>query len=70
MQASHYSRETFVQVSHNIRANFNQLYFSQLSLEMVLFVRIFVALRIVCEGLGTGSPRANEICDDLVVVLR
>ena len=38
MRASHYSRETFVQVSHNVRANFNQLYFSQLSLEIVAYL--------------------------------
>ena len=32
------SRETFVRVSHDVHANFNQFYFSQLSLEMVLFM--------------------------------
>ena len=30
--------ETFVRVSHDFRANFSQFYFSQLSLEMVLFM--------------------------------
>ena len=38
VRASHDSRETFVRVSHDVRANFNQFYFSQLSLEMVLFM--------------------------------
>ena len=38
MQASHDSRETFVRVSYDVRANFIQFYFSQLSLEMVLFM--------------------------------
>ena len=37
VRASHDSPETFVRVSHDVRANFNQFYFSQLSLEMVLF---------------------------------
>ena len=59
VQASHDSRETFVRVSRDCRANFNQFYFSQLSLEMVLFMshicRIVqiaeTSLRCVCEGL-------------------
>ena len=63
MQVSHDSRETFARVSHNSRVNFNQLYVSQLSLEMVLFMsHIFcivqiakTSLRCVCEGLATGS---------------
>ena len=38
MRASHNSRETFVQVSHDVQANFNLFYFSQLSLEIVLFM--------------------------------
>ena len=38
MRASHDSRETFVRVSHDVRANFDQFYLSQLSLEMVLFM--------------------------------
>ena len=59
VRASHDSRETFVRVSHDVRANFNQFYFSQLSLEMVLFMshicRIVqiaeTSLRCVCERL-------------------
>ena len=38
MRASHDSCETFVRASHDIRANFDQFYFSQLSLEMILFM--------------------------------
>ena len=38
VRASHDSRETFVRVSHDFRASFNQFYFSQLGLEMVLFM--------------------------------
>ena len=38
VRASHDSRETFVRVSHDVRVNFNQFYFSQLSLEKVLFM--------------------------------
>ena len=64
------SREIFVRVSHDVRANFDQFYFSQLSLEMVLFMshicRIVqiaeTSLRCVCErlrrvgdGFATGS---------------
>ena len=32
------SLTTFLQVSHDVRANLDQFYFSQLSLEMVLFM--------------------------------
>ena len=59
VRASHDSRETFVRVSNDSRAIFNQFYFSQLSLEMVLFmshicriVQMQIAktsLRCVCE---------------------
>ena len=70
VRAPHDSRETFVRMSHDVRANFNQFYFSQLSLEMVLFMshicRIVQiaesSLRCVCErlrrvgdGFATGS---------------
>ena len=63
MQASHDSRETFVRVSHDVRANFNQFYFSQFSLEMVLFMsHICRSRKLPCdvfanvsEGLATGS---------------
>ena len=62
-RVSHDSREIFVRASHdsrdNVRANFNQLYFSQLSLEMVLFMSHIclivqiaeTSLRCVCERL-------------------
>ena len=67
---SHDSRETFARVSHDVHANFDQLYLSQLSLEMVLFMshicRIVqiaeTSLRCVCvrlqrvgDRLATGS---------------
>ena len=60
LRASHNSRETFVRASHDSRANFDQFYFSQLSLKMVLFMshicRIVqiaeTSLRCVCERLG------------------
>ena len=66
VRASHDSHEKFVRVSHDVRANFNQFYFSQLSLERVLLSRIFVALcrsrkvpcdvfANVCDRLATGS---------------
>ena len=83
MRASHDSRETFARVSHDVRANFDQFYLSQLSLEMVLFMshKLFVALcrsrklpcdvfANVCEGLATGWRRVCNICDDLATVLR
>ena len=60
--ASHNSRETFVRVSHDSRANFNQFYFSQLSIEIVLFMSHICRIvhlpcdvfANVCEGLATG----------------
>ena len=62
VRACHDSRETFVRVSRDVRANFNQFYFSQLSLEMVLFmlyicriVHIADVFANVCEGLSTVS---------------
>ena len=59
VRASYDSRETFVRMSHDVRANFNQFYFSQLSLEVVLFMshicRIVkiaeTSLRCFCERL-------------------
>ena len=59
MRASHDSRGTFAQVSHDVRANFDQFYLSQLCIEMVLFMlhicRIVqiaeTSLRCVCESL-------------------
>ena len=64
MRASHDSRETFARMSNDVRANFDQFYLLQLSLEMVLFMlhicRIVqiteTSLRCVCERL----PRVGE----------
>ena len=79
VRASHDSRETFVRVSHNICANFIQFYFSQLSLEMVLFMshicRIVqiaeTSLGCVCErlrrvgdGFATYAMTWRRFCDD------
>ena len=66
VRASHDSQETFVRASHDSRANFDQFYFSQLSLEMILFMaHICRIVQIaeapcdvfsnVCEGFATGS---------------
>ena len=46
-----------MQVSHNVRANFNQLYFSQIKSRNSL---IYVALRIVCEGFARGWRRVRH----------
>ena len=81
MRVSHDSRETFARVSHDVRANFDQFYLSQLSLEIVLFMlQIFALCRSqklpcdvfgnVCEGLATGWRQVRDICDDLAMVLR
>ena len=79
MRVSHDSRETFVRVSHDVRANFNQFYFSQLSLKMVLFMShicciVHVAetsLRCVCkrlrrvgDGFTTYAMTWRRICND------
>ena len=86
---SHDSRETFVRasqdfksfarVSHDVRANFSQFYFSQLGLEMVLFMSHIChivqiaknSLRYVCERLGrvcdgfvTYAMTWRQFCDD------
>ena len=70
VRSSHDDSETFMRVSHDVRANFNQFYFSQLSLEMVLFMSricrivqiaetslrcVCEPLKSVCDGLATGS---------------
>ena len=65
MRVSHDSRETFARVSHDVLANFDQLYLSQLSLEMVLFMshicRIVqiaeTSLQCVCECLRWVGDR-------------
>ena len=49
VRASHDSRETFVRGSHDVRANFNQFYFSQLSLEMVLFMSYICRIVLIAE---------------------
>ena len=72
MQASHDSREAFVRVSHDVRANFNQFYFSQLSLKMVLFTshicRIVqiaeTSLRRVGDGFATYATTWRRFCED------
>ena len=73
------SRETFARVSHDVRANFDQFYLSQLSLEMVLFMshicRIVqiaeTSLRCVCErlrrvgdGFATYAMTWRRFCDN------
>ena len=77
VRASHDSCETFVRVSHDVIVNFNQFYFSQLSLEIVLFishicriVQIAETSLRCCEGLATCLRRVHDICDDLATVLR
>ena len=78
VRASHDSRETFVRVSHDVRVNFNQFYFSQLSLETVLFmlhicriVQISETSFCVCEhlrrvgdGFATYAMMWRRFCDD------
>ena len=79
VQASHDSRETFVRVSHDVRVKFNQFYFSQLSLEMVLFMLHIChivqiaesSLQCVCErlrrigdGFATYVMTWQRFCDD------
>ena len=59
MHASHDSRETFVLVSHDVRANFDQLYFSQLSLEMVLF------MSYICRIVQIGETSLLCVCERL-----
>ena len=74
MRASHDSRETLARVSHNVRANFDQFYLSQLSLEMVLFMlhradcRNFLAMCL--RTYAKGWRRVRNICNDLATVLR
>ena len=79
MRASRDSRETFARVSHDIRANFDQFYLSQLSLEKVLFMShlcriVQIAetfLRCVCErlrrvgdGFATYAMTWRQFCDN------
>ena len=79
MRASRDGSETFAPVSHDVRANFDQYYVSQLSLEMVLFIshicRIVqiaeTSLRCVCErlrrvrdGFATYAMTWRRFCDN------
>ena len=79
MRASHDSHETFARVSHDVRANFDQFYLSQFSLEMVLFMShicriVQIAetfLRCVCEhlrrvgdGFATYAMTWRRFCDN------
>ena len=72
-------RETFARVSHDVRANFDEFYLSQFSLEMVLFMshtcRIVqiaeTSLRCVCErlrragdGFVTYAMTWRRFCDN------
>ena len=67
-----------MRVSHDVRANFNQFYFSQLSLEQVLFMSHICRIvqfpcdvfANVCDRLATGLRRVRYICDDLATLLR
>ena len=62
VRASHDSRETFARVAHDVRANFDQFYLSQFSLEMVLFMSHIC--RIVQIAAAKGWRRVRDICDD------
>ena len=79
VQASHDSRKTFVRVFHDVRANFNQFYFSQLCLEIFLFMSHIchivqiaeTSLRCVCQslrwvgdGFATYAMTWRWFCDD------
>ena len=79
MRASHDSRETFARVSHDVCANFDQFYSSQISLGMILFMwhicRIVQiaenSLRCVCErlrrvgdGFATYAMNWRRFCDN------
>ena len=64
VRASHDSRETFVRVSHDVSANFNQFYFSQLSLEMVLFMsHICCIVQIAKSSLRCVCKRLRRVSD-------
>ena len=69
MRASHDSRETFVRVSHDVCANFNQFYFSQLSLVQLIVQIAESSLRCVCERLRRVGDEFTTyawrwFCDD------
>ena len=64
MRASHDSRETFARVSHDVRANFDQFYLSQLSLEMVLFMsHICRIVQIAETSLRTSAKGWRRVHD-------
>ena len=73
------NRGIFVRVSYNVRANFNQFYFSELSLKMVLFMShicrivqvaetslrcVYERLRRVGDGFATYAMTWRRFCDD------
>ena len=63
VRASH-SRETFVWVSHDVRANFDQFYLSQLSLEMVLFMSHICRIVQIAElSFGCICKRLRRVGD-------
>ena len=79
VRPSHDSRETFARVSHDSRANINQFYVSQFSLEMVLFMShcadrgnfLPMCLRTsakswgrVCDGFATYAMTWRRFCDE------
>ena len=67
VRASHDSRETFVRMSHDVRANLNQFYFSQISLEMVLFMsHICRIVQIAETSLQCNCERLRRVGDGFV----
>ena len=71
MRASHDSRETFARVSHDVRANFDQFYLSQLSLEMVLFMsHICRILQIAETSLRCVRERLRRVGDGFATGFR
>ena len=74
VRASHNSRETFVRVPHDVHAKLNQFYFSELSLEMVLFMSQCADRGKFLAMCLQTSPKdrqwVRDICDDLATVLR
>ena len=78
MRASHDCLETFVRVSHDVRANFNLFYFLAIKSRngLINLCRIFVALcrsrelpSNVFVNVCYGWRRVRDICDDLARVL-
>ena len=59
MRASHDSRATFARVSHDVPANYDQFYLSQLSLEMVLF------MSHICRNVQIAETSMQCVCERL-----